>query len=57
MAARKPKKSRKKASPFPWLTWPRSPVQRPHSTPKGKRGYDRKRAKKSLRREVDEPGP
>lgn len=42
------------APPFPRLAWSRSPVQRPHSTKKGARGYDRKRAKKQTRREVDE---
>lgn len=36
------------AKQFPRLTWNRSPVQRPHSTPKGKRGYDRKAAKREL---------
>ena len=54
------KKRKKKAkapapSPhFPRLGWSRSPVQKPHSTKKGARGYDRKRAKKQTRREVDE---
>lgn len=32
--------------------WSRSPVQRAHSTPKGKRGYVRREAKQELRREV-----
>jgi hypothetical protein len=55
MAAACKKKKKKKAAPNPFgrLGWSRSPVQRPHSTPKGKRGYDRKRAKESTRREVD----
>ena len=53
------KKRKKKAkapapSPqFPRLGWSRSPVQKPHSTKKGARGYDRKRAKKQTRREVE----
>jgi hypothetical protein len=57
----KGKKKRKKkakapapAPQFPRLAWSRSPVQKPHSTKKGARGYDRKRAKKQTRREVDE---
>ena len=41
-------------SQFPRLAWSRSPVQRPHSTPKGLKGYDRKRAKKQLRKAVNE---
>ena len=39
------------APAFPRLAWSRSPTQRPHSTKKGARGYDRKRAKNDLRRE------
>jgi len=27
-------------------TWDRNPVQRPHSTRKGKRGYDRKETRR-----------
>ncbi len=58
------KKKRKKkakapapAPAFPRLAWSRSPIQKPHSTKKGARGYDRKRAKKQTRRRVDEsPG-
>ena len=56
---KKKKRARKKstAPPFPRLGWPRSPVQKPHSTKKGARGYDRKKARKQTRREVDEsPG-
>jgi len=47
-------KSRKGATlapAFPRLSWSRSPVERPHSTKKGARGYDRKRAKRELRHE------
>ena len=58
---KKGKKKRKKkantpppAPQFPRLAWSRSPVQKPHSTKKGARGYDRKRAKKQTRRQVDE---
>jgi hypothetical protein len=39
------------APAFPRLAWSRSPTQRPHSTKKGARGYDRKRAKRDLRHE------
>jgi hypothetical protein len=42
------------APQFPRLAWSRSPVQKPHSTKKGARGYDRQRAKKQTRRRVDE---
>jgi len=61
---KKSKKSKKAAkakaaegeqkSQFPRLEWSRSPVQRPHSTPKGLKGYDRKRAKNELRKDVDD---
>jgi hypothetical protein len=37
---------------FPRLGWSRCPVQRPHSTPKGERGYDRRKAKRELRKLV-----
>ena len=40
------KKKSKKKKPFPRLAWTRSPVQRPHSTKKGRKGYDRKRLKR-----------
>ncbi len=49
MSATPKKKKRKGAatpSAFPRLGWSRSPVGGPQSTKKGKRGYDRKRAKK-----------
>lgn len=39
---------------FPRLAWSRSPVQKPHSTKKGARGYDRKKARKQTRREAEE---
>jgi hypothetical protein len=42
------------APAFPRLAWSRSPTQRPHSTKKGARGYDRKRAKQDLRHEREE---
>jgi len=48
------KKVKAPAPQFPRLAWSRSPVQKPHSTKKGARGYDRKRAKKQTRRRVDE---
>lgn len=44
----------KAKSPFPRLAWSRSPIQRAHSTPKGKRGYDRRAAKRELRQLVRE---
>ncbi|MHC4504906.1 MAG: hypothetical protein ACYTFI_16505 [Planctomycetota bacterium] len=47
------KKAKAPAPQFPRLAWSRSPVQKPHSTKKGARGYDRKRAKKQTRREVE----
>ena len=56
---KKKKRAKKKtaAPPFPRLGWPRSPVQKPHSTKKGARGYDRKRTKKEARLEAEEsPG-
>lgn len=43
---------KKSTMAFPRLTWDRSPVQRPHSSPKGKRGYVRREAKRELRRMV-----
>jgi len=46
------KKQPKKPSK-PRQTWDRNPVQRPHSTPKGEKGYDRKREKEELRREIE----
>lgn len=35
-------------------TWAIRPVARPHSTPKGKKGYDRARARKAIRDESDD---
>lgn len=55
--SKKRKKKAKALAPspqFPRLGWSRSPVQKPHSTKKGARGYDRKRAKKQTRREAEE---
>ena len=43
---RKPRKPRQE--------WDRKPVQRPHSTPKGGKGYDRHREKESFRRELED---
>jgi hypothetical protein len=45
---KKPKKPRK-----PRQTWDRKPVQRPHSTPKGGKGYDRRREKEELRKQIE----
>ena len=41
---------RKRKLKQPRRQWTRNPVERPHSTKRGERGYDRKRA----RRESDE---
>ncbi len=46
-------KAGKKVS-FPRLAWSRSPVQRPHSTKKGAKGYDRKRLKREDQEEAGE---
>ena len=51
---KKRKKKAKKKPLFPRLAWTRSPVQRPHSTKKGKKGYDRRRLGREDRREVEE---
>jgi hypothetical protein len=45
-AKKKPKRPRRQ--------WSRSPVQQPHSTPKGKKGYDRAEDRKREREEADE---
>lgn len=42
----------KEIKAFPRLTWSRCPVQRPHSSPKGERGYNRRKAKRELRKLV-----
>ena len=47
-------KAEKAKSVFPRLTWSRSPVQRAHSTPKGERGYNRRKAKNDLRKRIRE---
>lgn len=38
----------------PRRTWDRNPAQRPHSTKKGEKGYDRHREKDDLRRHLEE---
>jgi hypothetical protein len=45
-------KARKKPK-LPRRTWPRSPVQQPHSTTKGKKGYDRAEDRKREREEAE----
>jgi len=35
-------------------TWAIRPVARPHSTPKGKKGYDRARVREAVRKEGDD---
>jgi hypothetical protein len=47
-SSKKPKKPR-----IPRQSWDRNPVQRPHSTPKGGKGYDRRSGKADLRREIE----
>jgi hypothetical protein len=47
-------KAKKSEAVFPRLTWGRSPVQRAHSTPKGERGYNRRKAKNEARQRVRE---
>ena len=44
-----PRKPRK-----PRLKWDRNPVQRPHSSKKGKKGYDRGQEKERFRKEIEE---
>ena len=48
---KKKRKKKAKKKPFPRLEWTRSPVQRPHSTKKGKKGYDRRRLRREDRDE------
>jgi len=48
------RKTPKIARAFPRLAWTRSPVQRPHSSPKGEKGYSRKAGKRELRDRVRE---
>ena len=38
----------------PRRTWDRDPVQRPHSSKKGIKGYDRHRQKEDMRRYLEE---
>ena len=46
--------ARKKKPKLPRRKWTRSPVQKPHSTPKGKKGYRRDEDRKRGRREGQE---
>ena len=49
---------RKRKLKRPRRQWTRSPVERPHSTKHGERGYDRKRAQRELDEEAHEdPDP
>jgi len=41
----------------PRRLWGVKPFQKPHSTPKGLKGYDRKRDKHEFRRELSEKSP
>lgn len=45
-------KAKKDSPAFPRLHWTRSPVQKPHSSPKGEKGYSRKAGKQELRERV-----
>ena len=45
---------RRKKPPLPRRKWSRNPAQKPHSTPKGDKGYDREREKKRKREETEE---
>jgi len=45
---------RRKKPSLPRRKWTRSPAQKPHSTPKGKKGYDRKSDRKRLRDHPDD---
>jgi len=44
----------KKKPKLPRRKWTRSPVQKPHSTPRGKKGYRRGEDKKRVREEAEE---
>jgi len=46
--------AKRKKPKTPRRRWPRNPVQKPHSTPKGEKGYDRARDKDRVRDELDE---
>ena len=58
MAENKRRKKRrtnaKKRSLFGRIKWTRSPIQRPHSTTKGEKGYDRRRRKREDQKETEE---
>jgi len=43
-------KAKQEKTAFPRLLWTRSPVQRAHSSPKGAKGYNRRKAKRELRK-------
>ncbi|MBZ0257426.1 hypothetical protein K8I31_15270 [bacterium] len=38
-------------------TWERSPVEKPHSTKKGKKGYNRKQIKDETQKQQNEDSP
>lgn len=46
------KKSRKPH--LPRRKWTRSPIQKPHSTKRGKKGYDRKQDEDELHEDVED---
>ncbi len=45
---------RKVSRPRRRRTWAIRPVTRPHSTPKGEKGYDRRRARRALQGEGED---
>jgi hypothetical protein len=50
-----PRKRRKPKAPR--RAWTRSPAQKPHSTPKGDKGYSRTRHKDRTREDIDDSTP
>ena len=46
--------AKKKKPKLPRRKWTRSPVQKPHSTPKGKKGYRRTEGRKGVQEEVED---
>jgi hypothetical protein len=45
--------SKRKKLTLPRRQWTRNPVQKAHSSPKGKKGYEREEERKRIRREMD----
>jgi hypothetical protein len=55
MPKKKARKGPARVDP-PRHKWTRSPVEKVHTTPHGKKGYDRRRVKKELGPETEELG-